>query len=324
MFDKSDITLIARMVTSEVYKKYYAFFRCNGKRNYKSIFIYSKESMVKTKYEEIFCEELRLRRKLRHRNLVNIVDSFQDYDHIYLVYDNYDTVNMDIVAREYQFTRYEALVSIVAQVFSALFYLHSKSVALIALDPRSVEVLRRSGQVKINITNYNNEKMVEEFCREYTEYIMPFLPGNGETEPIHPTFYSVGVLIQQFVSVDVLPKYESEYRRYFQLLFILDELCNTERKLRILFEPNNFHYIRSNGLFQSTDWENIQPLAFSYLDSLQPCIHEYTNSTFLGDVYPTPKYYGDVDGYGTIFKLPRVRYVVADPRMLENHIYTAM
>lgn len=320
MFDKNCLRLVARKEANDVCTKYLSFFEWGKKRVYNTTTVYDKEVMIKTRCAERVCLEIATKNKLRHPNLVNVLDTFQDYSYVYIVYDLYDSVSMEVIMKKHPITDSNTVVTIIAQMFSALFYLSNKKILLAALVPKSIAVDRRSGRVKICLDNYANKDEIEELGRVHGEYFMPCAPGY---EPIHPAFYSVGIIMKKLANTDRGPQVPY-FRLHFLMVFMANELCDPDRKTRLLFECGNFHRIKNDKLFCNVNWEDVSPVVLGFLEPQQTSIYQYSVGQRLCDVYPVPQHHGNIDGYGSIFKSSESRYITATREPVESHIYNGM
>lgn len=319
MFDKNTIKLIVKTYTNCIYTRYLSFTEVHGKKIYNTTFVYNKEAIIKAEEEKNVCREIRTRIEQRHKNLVNILDAFQDYNNIYVIYDIHDSVCIEKLINVYDVKNYRLIVSVAAQILSAIFYLSRKDIILPMISPKGVEILRKNGHVKVNLDGYTNERVLCELANEYPEYIMPFSFEDGQ-EPIHPALYSVGIIMKRFGRTNRDPDI-LQLKIFFAIVFIVNELCDTTIANRNKLIRNDFSHIKLCDAFSDINWENIKPDEIDFLEPKQLNLYVYMDGKTLETMYPTPKHYGRNDGYGLIFKCSKVRHTYSYDDPIEAHTY---
>lgn len=293
MFNKSCIHIINKIESTSIYTKYKSFYWIKDKKKYCQTLIYHKKEMVTEEVEAIICNGIKKRKAFRNQNIVNVIDSFQDYENVYLILDSSNCYSLDLFLNEDLDP-----VSILSQIFSGIFYLRQKNVCSGTITPRNIEINRETGLVKLNLDNFNNQRYFFTYQPQYLEYVAPELMYQNTSN--YADLYSIGVIMKKIFG------FENE---------LVEELTgDVDRRSKI-----DFDCIKGNSIFAGVDWNMIQPKPFQKLNPKQMNISDFFEYYVLDDLYPVPHQYGCVDGFGRIFNITGVRYL--NCKDIDTHVW---
>lgn len=308
MLDKSNVKIVCNVKNTPIYSEYIIQIE-NKNKIYHRMVIYCKANLVNANHRGT-CVELRQRQELRHRNIVNILDSFQDSENIYLVCDSNNTVSFKCILEHPYYIDKVMLVCFITQTIDAINYLEKKNVFMVALPPENILVNLETCLLKINPINLTTFDYLRE--PKELDFIADDVIKNKKPFFLAP-FYSLGVIVNRMkeLIVDKNLEFESNLNELIEFMLTANE--KVENYVEWIKD------LKSCKIFKDENWENIEIKNGNIIED-RKYIYEYFKTHYLKDFHPDSRFYGNFDGYGSLFKATKIRFLKSY-RNVEEHIY---
>lgn len=189
MFIKKDFVVLQPLGSGIFYKNYVT----KVKKKF-----YETRTMKKAQIINLFLQDLVLHEKSkpRHNYLVNTVFTFQDYDTLFLVSELPQCGYLYYYLRKYKVFGKKTASFFIAQIITAIRFLHSKNYIYRMLSPDNI-MITSTGNIKLRFDFCNMLGMTEIEYRKNIEYI----PIDYYKEEITKVsdYWSIGIILYEFV-----------------------------------------------------------------------------------------------------------------------------
>lgn len=138
----------------------------------------SKVALVK-KLQKKFVDEARAIRHLKHNNIVEVSDVFQENGTAYYVMEYIDGLSLNDYVKKYGRLKEEAAVSFIKQVAEALRYVHSQNRLHLDIKPGNIMV---NSNGKAVLIDFGASKQYDEEAGENTSTLLGKTPGYAPPE----------------------------------------------------------------------------------------------------------------------------------------------
>lgn len=310
MVDKKNIKCIRKTYVGPFWDNYLVYVHV-GKQKTKIYYlrIMKKPLIVKYEEEKLIQYEYYVRNRIRHKNIINILYSFQDYDHLYYI-SEYAAINLvQFLKLRVMFSR-KTSIFYIAEIILGIQYLHSKEHVFGFICPKTV-LINNKGHIKLRYDFLNAIEDRRNGVNTYIEFTSPEYIFEGKIIK-ESDYWGIGILLYYMLagytpfcadSRDKVVKRIKNEELTFPIF--LDDA--TQDLITKLLEKDPSKRlcgleIREHPVFKDIDWDELEnqtiepPFIFD-----DPGDNEYINAK-LNDLYTTDFYPGQKDGYGTVFR----------------------
>ncbi|EJW05091.1 AGC protein kinase [Edhazardia aedis USNM 41457] len=316
MFTKNDFDILDKINDGPFWETYVVKTTGHTKtiKKFFEIRVMQKQKVVNFEEEVRVVKEVFERSRLRHIYICNIVDVFQDYDNCYLVGDLPCGGYLYFYLRRCGVFSDEISRFFIAQIISAVQYLHKRKIIYRFLSPENI-MITGNGHIKLRMDFMNKIGMIQEKFEENIAYVPVDYLREGKLTNASD-YWSIGLILYEFLfgrtpfdgrnpqeTLENIMQKRVAFPKFVdpKAENLLIRLLDKYDFRRLGFDKKDRMLIREHPFFEDLNWEGIEANKIDSPLFLEPIRMFEKPGKKMDVLFRSNHKEGHVDGYGALF-----------------------